>query len=423
MIDRIEIIARGGNGGNGAVSFRREKYVPRGGPNGGDGGDGGNVILEADRSVRTLKELGRRRVYRAEHGLGGQGSDKHGRNGEDLVLKVPPGTQVSEISAETDTVFRGDLTEHGQRLLVARGGIGGWGNARFATSVHQAPRIAQKGQAGEEVRLRLDLKLLADVGIVGLPNAGKSTLLAQVSAARPKIGDYPFTTIEPSLGVVDVGWQRFVMADIPGLIEGASAGVGLGLDFLRHIERTRLILHLVDGSSPDPLADMQTVNAELLEYGHGLQERPQIVAVNKVDRPDVKANVEHIKERFAAAGLAPFVISAAGGVGVAELMEVIAGTLPEIEAAEGRVPQEETRLEVLRPLEGRLRIVPENGAFRVLGDREVAFAEMMPLESDEGRAEVWRRFQRWGVTGALKRAGAKTGDRVRLGQVELEMQG
>jgi GTP-binding protein len=424
MIDRVELVAKGGDGGNGAVSFRREKYVPRGGPDGGDGGDGGNVILLADRSVRTLKELGRRRFYRAAPGKPGQGSDKHGRKGEDMVLRVPPGTQVIELDDDGNEAVRGDLTSHDARLLVARGGIGGWGNARFATSVHQAPRIAQSGQRGEEVRLRLDLKLLADVGIVGLPNAGKSTLLARVSAARPKIGAYPFTTLEPNLGVVDVGWQRFVMADIPGLIEGAHEGAGLGLEFLRHIERTRLILHLVDGGSDDPLADMKTVNDELSRYGQGLGERPQIVAINKTDVPEVAEALPQLLPAFEGAGVTPLAISAATGDGVTELMELLAGRLAETEAAERQAaPGEPEKLQVLRPLQEKVRVISDDGAYRVLGGREVAFAEMMPVDSEEGRAEVWRRFQRWGVTGALKRAGAKRGDIVRLGRVELEMEG
>jgi GTP-binding protein len=283
MIDRIAIAIRGGDGGNGIVSFRREKYVPRGGPDGGDGGKGGDVVFEASHSVRNLKELGRRRIYKADRGRHGQGANKHGRNAEDLVLKVPVGTQLTRIDVDGSEKPAGDLTEAGMRIVVAGGGSGGWGNARFATSTHQAPRIAQRGQMGQELRLRLDLKLLADVGIVGLPNAGKSTLLTQISAARPKIGAYPFTTLEPNLGVADVGWDRFVVADIPGLIEGAHEGAGLGLDFLRHIERTRVTIHLLDGSSDDPWRDLETVNAELREYGEGLAERPQIVVMNKTD--------------------------------------------------------------------------------------------------------------------------------------------
>jgi GTP-binding protein len=324
MIDRIEIVVKGGNGGNGVVSFRREKFVPRGGPDGGDGGDGGSVVLVADRSVRTLKELGRRHIYRAERGGNGQGADKHGRRGESLVIRVPVGTQVSKVTDDGGREMIGDLVEEGQQLLVVRGGLGGWGNARFKSSTNQAPRIAQRGQEGEEAKLRLDLKLLADVGIVGLPNAGKSTLLSVISAARPKIADYPFTTLEPALGVVESGWERFVVADIPGLIEGAHTGAGLGLEFLRHIERTKVVVHLVDGSSTDPLKDYRTVNAELRQYGHGLAEREQILAINKVDILEVRERMGDLVETFRKAGAEPAFISAAAGEGVDELVQRMA---------------------------------------------------------------------------------------------------
>ncbi|MEO6196876.1 MAG: GTPase ObgE [Dehalococcoidia bacterium] len=422
MIDRVEIVVKAGAGGDGVVSFRREKFVPRGGPNGGDGGDGGDVVLCADRSVRTLAEMGRRRQYRAPRGQHGQGSTKHGRNGEDMVLKVPPGTVATAIEEDGTETILADLQHQGQKAVVAEGGAGGWGNTRFANSIHQAPRIAQKGAEGDEVRLRLDLKLLADVGIAGLPNAGKSTLLTGVSAARPKIGSYPFTTIEPNLGVVDVGWERFVMADIPGLIEGAHEGAGLGLDFLRHIERTRLVLHLIDGSSPDPVKDMETVNAELREYGQGLAERRQIIVINKTDIPEVAEKVDELRLQFAAGGTEVTFISGASGDGVSSLMETLATRLSETEDEEPEAAGGEAELPVLRPLEGRVKVRENDGVYEVVGAKAVSFAETMPLESDEGRAEVWRRFQRWGVTGALRRAGARAGDRVRLGRVELEMQ-
>jgi GTP-binding protein len=425
MIDRIEIVVRGGDGGNGIVGFHREKYVPRGGPDGGDGGNGADVVFEASHSVRNLKELGRRRIYRADRGRHGEGSNKHGRNAEDLVLKVPVGTQLTRIAADGSEEPAGDLTSAGMKIVVAKGGNGGWGNARFATSTHQAPRIAQRGQAGEEVRLRLDLKLLADVGIVGLPNAGKSTLLTQISAARPKIGAYPFTTLEPNLGVADVGWDRFVVADIPGLIEGAHEGAGLGLDFLRHIERTRVTIHLLDGGSEDPWRDMDTVNEELREYGEGLAERPQIVVINKTDIPEVaERRVEFVKA-FKKRHLEPHFMSAAGGEGVRELMEVVAARLAEArteDTAAAVAEAEAAPLPVLRPRERGVRVYFEDGVYRVEGEREKTFAEMMPVELEEGRAELWRRFQRWGVTGALKRAGAKEGDKVVLGSVELEME-
>lgn len=421
MIDRIEIVVKAGDGGNGAVSFRREKFVPRGGPDGGDGGDGGHVILMADRSVRTLKELGRRRIYRAERGAHGQGGNKHGRRGESLVIRVPIGTQVSRIREDGSTEVIGDLVENGQQMLVARGGMGGWGNARFKSSTNQAPRIAQRGQKGEEAHLRLDLKLLADVGIVGLPNAGKSTLLSAISAARPKIAAYPFTTLEPSLGVVESGWDRFVVADIPGLIEGAHTGAGLGLDFLRHIERTKVIVHLVDGSSPDPLRDYDTVNAELREYGHGLSERRQILVITKLDIPEVEARQQELAALFRSRGLEPMFISAVAGRGIEELIQRMSEAL-----ALERPPAEAVQAPVLRPAEAKRVVVNvhrENGAFRVEGERVVAFAEMMPLEEEEARAELWRRFQRWGVTSALRRAGARAGDRVRIGAREIELMG
>ncbi|TMB97266.1 MAG: GTPase ObgE [Chloroflexi bacterium] len=419
MIDRVEIVAIAGSGGNGIVSFRREKFVPRGGPDGGDGGDGGNVALLADESVRTLKEIGRRRIHRAERGHHGQGSNKHGRRGESLTIQVPVGTQVSLGQRDGSVTLLKDLAKPGEQLVVARGGMGGWGNARFATSTNRAPRIAQKGRSGEEVRLRLDLKLLADVGLVGLPNAGKSTLLRAISAARPKVADYPFTTIEPVLGIVESGWHQFVVADIPGLIEGAHAGAGLGLDFLRHIERTRLIVHLVDGSSAQPAGDVRTVNEELRRYSEQLSRREQIIVLNKIDLPKVRARLEALEAEFAEKYGQPAAISAATGEGVSALVERIRERLAgEKEAAVPPAPG------VLRPepLSPAIRVSREDGAYRIEGDRVVAFAEMMPVDQDEGRAELWRRFGRWGVTTALRRAGAKPGDRVRLGDVEVEWQ-
>jgi GTP-binding protein len=419
VIDRVEIVARAGDGGNGSMSFRREKYVPRGGPDGGDGGNGGDVIIVADRSIRTLKELGRRRIYRAERGAHGQGAKKHGRRGEPLVIRVPVGTAVSEVGVG-DPEQIADLVMPGESVVAARGGRGGWGNTRFATSTNRAPRFAQKGGKGEDVRLRLDLKLLADAGIVGLPNAGKSTLLRAISAARPKVADYPFTTLEPALGVVEAGWERFVVADIPGLIEGAHEGAGLGLDFLRHIERTRVLVHLIDGSSEGPLGDMEVINEELASYGHGLEGREQIVVVNKIDIPEVKDRRGELSGVFWERGIEPVFVSAASGEGVDELVARLAAAVSEVEEP---VPEEEVPAIVRPEPTSVLSVRREDGAFRVEGERVVAFAEMMPVNEDEARAELWRRFQRWGVTSALRRAGAKRGDRVRLGAVEVEWDG
>jgi len=284
FVDEVEIHVRAGDGGRGCISFRREKFVPRGGPNGGDGGRGGSVILEADEGLGTLLDFRYRRHYIAPRGGHGEGSDRHGANGEDLVLRVPVGTTVRE----RDTgLLLGDLTGRGERLDVARGGRGGRGNARFATSTRRAPRHAEPGEAGEERTLRLELRLLADVGVVGFPNAGKSTLVARLSAARPKIADYPFTTLVPTLGLVRLEEGRsFVIADVPGLIPGAAEGKGLGLRFLRHLERTRLLVHLLDldpGTGRDPVEDWRTIQAELEAYSPELAARPQLIAANKID--------------------------------------------------------------------------------------------------------------------------------------------
>ncbi len=421
MIDRIEIVIRAGDGGNGMMGFRREKFVPRGGPDGGDGGDGGDVVFFGDRSIRTLKELGKRRIYRAERGQHGSGSRKHGRRGEALVIGVPVGTALAEVSVDGEVVEIADVVAPGQRFVAAKGGRGGWGNTRFATSTNRAPHFAQKGGRGQEMRLRLDLKLLADVGIVGLPNAGKSTLLRAMSAARPKVADYPFTTLEPSLGVVENGWERFVVADIPGLIEGAHEGAGLGLDFLRHIERTRLLVHIVDGSGEDPLRDFDLVNEELKSYGNGLEERKQIVVVNKLDIPEVASRRADLAEMFVGRGLEPLFISAAVGTGVDEVIALMAAAVAE--PVEDLAPEVEAPV-TLRPQEAAVvRVQREDGAFRVEGERVVSFAEMMPVEDEDARAELWRRLQRWGVTSALRRAGAKRGALVRLGGVEVEWDG
>ena len=404
------------------MSFRREKFVPRGGPDGGDGGDGGSVILVADPSVRTLKELGRKRIFEAEPGGRGEGGNKHGRRGASLELKVPLGTEVWREDERGSSELIAELVDEGSSAVAAKGGMGGWGNARFATSVRRAPRIAQRGQRGEEAKLVLELKLLADVGIVGLPNAGKSTLLRAVSAARPKVADYPFTTLEPVLGVVERDWKTFVVADIPGLIEGAHRGAGLGLDFLRHIERTKVLLYLVDGGTGDRLADLRTVEAEVREYGRGVADRPRIVAVNKIDRPEVARRAGQMREEFALAGVDIVLVSAAGGEGLDNLVRRLA-EMVAVDKETSQPDREEPAGPVVQTPVSDLEVRREDGAFRVHGERAVAFAEMMPVETDEGRAELWRRFKRWGIAGALRRAGAKPGDRARFGDVELEIEG
>jgi len=320
FLDQAKIYTRSGDGGNGCVSFRREKFIEFGGPNGGDGGNGGDVVAEAVDGLNTLIDYRYQQHFTAGNGRAGMGKDRHGANGADVVLKVPVGTQIYD---EDEATLLADLTEVGQRVVLARGGNGGFGNAHFKTSTNRAPRHANPGQAGVELTLRLRLKLIADAGIIGLPNAGKSTLLAAVSAAKPKIADYPFTTLHPQLGVVEVDGREFVLADIPGLIEGAHEGVGLGDRFLAHVERCRVLLHLIDGTGEDAGAAYQTVRAELKAYGHGLADKPEIVALNKADAlgaAEIARQVASLKE---VAKMTPLVLSAVSGHGVDEVLRAL----------------------------------------------------------------------------------------------------
>jgi GTPase len=328
FVDEVEIHVRAGDGGRGCVSFRREKYVPRGGPNGGDGGDGGSVILEADEGLGTLLDFRYKRHYAARRGGHGEGSDRHGKNGGDLILRVPVGTTVHDRNTG---LLLGDLTTHGERLDVARGGRGGRGNARFATSTHRAPRHAEPGEPGEERGLRLELRLLADVGVVGFPNAGKSTLVSRLSAARPKIADYPFTTLIPTLGLVRLDDERsFVIADVPGLIPGAAEGKGLGLRFLRHLERTRLLVHLLDldpATGRDPVDDWRTIQAELKAYSPELAARPQLLAANKIDLDGAGPRLKRVVTMARRRGLPLIPLAARTGQGLAELRAAIGAAL------------------------------------------------------------------------------------------------
>lgn len=328
FVDEVEIHVRAGDGGRGCLSFRREKYVPRGGPNGGDGGDGGSVVLEADEGLGTLLDFRYKRHYAAGRGGHGEGSDCHGANGDDLILRVPVGTTVRD----RDTgLLLGDLTRKGERLDIAKGGRGGRGNARFATSINRAPRRADPGEAGEARGLRLELRLLADVGVVGFPNAGKSTLVARVSAARPKIADYPFTTLVPTLGLVRLDVERsFVIADVPGLIPGAAEGKGLGLRFLRHLERTRLLVHLLDldpDTGRDPVEDWRTIQAELKAYSPELAARPQLIAANKIDLDGAAPRLKRVVAMARRRRLPVFPIAARTGQGLAELRQAIGTAL------------------------------------------------------------------------------------------------
>jgi len=331
FIDRVKIRVQGGHGGNGVTAFRREKFVPRGGPSGGEGGRGGDVWIIADSSLNTLLHLRYNPEHIAGRGMHGEGSNRSGRDGEDTVIRVPVGTQIFEAATGQ---FLQDLAADGARWLAAHGGRGGFGNAHFATSTNRAPRYHQQGSPGEEIELQLELKLLADVGLVGFPNAGKSTFISTVSSAKPKIADYPFTTLEPHLGVVDLGdYRTFVIADIPGLIEGAHLGAGLGDRFLRHVERTSLLLHLVDVSSlsgRDPVADYQTVNRELAAYNPKLAARPQIVVATKIDALEDPERLESLKRQAELDGKSFHAISSVANRGVRELVNEVAARLKEL---------------------------------------------------------------------------------------------
>ncbi len=331
FVDEAKIHVKAGDGGNGCVSFRRERFIPRGGPNGGDGGKGGDVILQADAQLTTLLDLTYPKQLRAQKGNHGKGKDQTGKNGENLIIRVPVGTLVRDD--QTEEVMQ-DLLFDGQQFVAAGGGRGGRGNARFATSTLRAPRHAEKGEKGQEYTLRLELKLLADVGLIGYPNVGKSTLLSRISSARPKIADYPFTTLVPNLGVVTrEEHPPFVVADIPGLIEGASKGAGLGLTFLRHVERTRLLIHLLDiseGPSRDAVKDFHALNHELKAYHPSLQEKTQLVALNKIDLPLVQERAKGIKNQFEKMGHQLYFISGQTGEGMEELIEVVSRALESI---------------------------------------------------------------------------------------------
>jgi GTP-binding protein len=331
FLDEAKVYIRSGDGGNGCVSFRREKFIEYGGPNGGDGGKGGDVIAEAVDGLNTLIDYRYQQHFFAKNGHAGMGKDRHGANGADIVLKVPVGTQIYQEDGET---LLADLTVRGQRVMIAKGGNGGFGNAHFKSSTNRAPRRANPGQQGEEQTIRLRLKLIADAGIVGLPNAGKSTFLAAVSAARPKIADYPFTTLTPQLGVVDIDGREFVLADIPGLIEGAHEGIGLGDRFLGHVERCRVLLHLVDGTGDDAGVAYKTVRAELTAYGEGLADKPEIVALNKADALDAGTLKEQAARLKRAAKKAPLIISAVSGQGVPEALRALMAVIEKARAGE-----------------------------------------------------------------------------------------
>jgi Obg family GTPase CgtA len=419
FIDRAKIFVQAGDGGHGMSSFRREKFVPKGGPNGGDGGRGGDVILVVDPNLNTLIDFRYKRKFKAGAGENGQTSNMYGRQADSIYVKVPPGTVVRD---EASGEILGDLTLEGQELVAARGGRGGRGNARFVSSVHRAPTFAERGEPGDERTLLLELKVLADVGLVGYPSVGKSSIIARVSAAKPEIAAYHFTTLSPVLGVVSVReGQSFVLADIPGLIEGAHEGKGLGHDFLRHIERTRVIIHVLDVSGlegRDPVEDYKKINAELKLYNERLASRPQLVAANKMDLPAGRENFAQVAAYMAGEGREIFPVSAATGEGLKALMDRAMTLLAE--HRDEPAPAAETVVYAARPEAAFSIRRDDDGAFVVEGREIEKLVAMTNFDNDEALRRFQLAWRRLGVDGDLKERGIKEGDTVRIRGTEFE---
>ena len=420
FLDHVKIWVRAGDGGDGAATFRKEAHVPRGGPDGGDGGRGGSVYLRVDPGQTTLRDFQYKHHFKATPGGRGERARRHGKAGDDLLLDVPPGTAVLD---EASGGLLADLVATGQQAMVARGGRGGLGNTHFKTATHQAPKHAQKGEPGEEHWLRLELRLIADIGLVGLPNAGKSTLLAAVTAARPKIADYPFTTLEPNLGVMDLGddERRPTIADVPGLIEGASSGAGLGHAFLRHIERTRVLVHVVDGSSRDPEWDHEVIREELGAHDPALLEKPMLVVFNKLDLPAAQDRWPAFAKARRAEGGEAMGIAAATGEGLDAFRARVAELLPSAE--ELKAPPEPAGVVVHHidsMVDGFVIERDRDGAFRVRGKRIERIAAQTNFDVEESAERFQRDLERMGIDAELRRVGVEPGDLVRIGGSELE---
>jgi GTP-binding protein len=419
FIDQVEIHVKSGKGGDGMVHFHREKFVPRGGPDGGDGGKGGDVIFEVKPTLNTLSSFRQNQKFKAEDGVKGGPSQMSGRNGKDLTIYVPPGTML--FDAETGELI-GDLTESGQKLVALKGGRGGRGNQHFATSRNQAPRTAEKGEPAQEKRVRLELKLIADIGLIGVPNAGKSTLLSVLTNARPKIAPYPFTTLEPKLGVANIDdHTTVVLADIPGLIEGASQGAGLGHNFLRHIQRTRVLIHLLDGLSEDPVADYSQINSELSLFDPNLARKPQVVALNKIDQPEVQERLAEIQTNFRKLKVELMTISALARTNTRELLIKAYQKLEEAPLVE----EAERPLPVYKPKEDpREFTVTREGQneWRISGAAIERAASMTYWQHDGSVRRFQKIMETLGVDEALRKAGVQEGDTVAIGDFELEWQ-
>jgi GTP-binding protein len=425
FVDKVKIFVKAGDGGNGMVAFRREKYVPDGGPAGGDGGKGANVIFEVDEGLRTLMDFRYKKHFKAPAGENGRTKRQHGEGAEDMIVRVPPGTTV--VDEDTGEVIA-DLVRQGQQGLIAKAGRGGRGNCRFATPKNPAPHLAENGEPGQERHIVLELKVLADVGLVGFPSVGKSTLLSVVSAAKPKIAEYHFTTLTPNLGVVDVGDMRsFVMADLPGLIEGAHEGVGLGHQFLRHIERTRVIVHVVDMSGSegrDPYEDFLQINNELKLYNYRLEERPQIVVANKMDLPQSQDNLEQFRKKIEEKELKVFPISAVTKKGTQELIYAIADLLDTIpETTFEQDVEEKTEEHVtyrFKEEEKGFSVYKDNEVFIIEGERIEKLFKMTKFDYEESAIKFGRTLRKMGIDEALREKGAEDGDIVRILDFEFE---
>ena len=417
--DYVKIYAKAGNGGNGAISFRREKYVAAGGPDGGDGGKGGDIYFEVDQNSNTLLEFRYKKKFKAENGSNGEGSNKYGKSGEDLTIKVPIGTIVKD--AETNHVLA-DLSLEGQKELVLKGGRGGKGNSHFATATRQAPRFSQDGENGEEKELILELKLLADVGLIGFPNVGKSTFLSRTTSATPKIADYHFTTLEPNLGVVKTEYgDSFVIADIPGIIEGASEGVGLGLQFLRHIERTRLLLHVIDVSGSEgrnPVDDFEKINSELKKYSKKLSERTQIIVANKSDIIQDEEKFEELSKLAQKHNIKIFKISAVTGEGISELIKYVSDLL-KILPKEELLEYEDKKIYKLENKDD-YTIRKEEGMFVIEGEPVERIMRRVNIDDNESLYYLQKNLDELGVHKKLKKMGIKEGDIVKIADYELE---
>ena len=421
FVDRVKIHVKGGNGGNGAVSFYRAKYVSHGGPDGGDGGKGGDVVFLGDESMNTLVDFRFKKMYKAEPGQDGGKRNCTGRDGEDIVIKVPVGTVVREVNSNK---IMADITEQGQRKVLVRGGKGGKGNQHFATPTRQAPRYAEKGQISREYDLVLELKLIADVGLIGFPNVGKSTLLSMVTNANPKIANYHFTTLSPNLGVVrGKNGKDFVMADIPGLVEGASQGVGLGHEFLRHVERTKVFIHVVDAAgleATDPIESVEKINKELMDYNKALLDRPQVIAANKTDLPEAAENVRRLKEKFEPMGFQVFPISAATNTGLNELLGEVADLLRDYpenivfqedfeEYEEVQIDEEPFTIELF---DGNIYVVTGKGIEKMMGYTN--------LDTEKGFNFFQKYLREKGIIAALEEKGVKDGDTVSIYGFDFE---